>query len=120
MNPFPIVQGLAADYPTQTWLWGGLTKAAYANGDTLTGYCYPAKSTTALFQPAVSWYTANSFQTGYDQGQIVISISGAQSALLVAGNPFTLLVTWSPAGQPAKIAPIARVKLLVLPPPFPG
>jgi hypothetical protein len=120
-QPFTIVQGLAEDYPTQTWFWGGITQAAYSVDDTLTAYCYQARLATAIFQPAVGWYTGNppGSQNGYDQGQVVISITNAQSALLNPTIAYTLLVKWSPAADSSKTAAIVRVKLIVSAPAFP-
>jgi hypothetical protein len=113
---YQIVQGFADDYPTQTYLWGSTSPAQYGAGDVLVGYCIPAGMTlaSAIFQPLVDWYTVGG-QTGYDQGQVLISISNAQSLLLVPTINYTLLVGWAAAATPAKISPIARVKLCVLP-----
>jgi hypothetical protein len=115
----PIVRGCAQDYPIQTWLAGGNTEAFYGAEDTIAAYCYQARTTTPLFQPVVSWYTAGGVQTGYLEGQVSISISDAQSAILVPTIGYTLLVAWSAAATPSKIAAIVRVRLLVLPAAFP-
>jgi hypothetical protein len=119
MNPFTIVTGLASDYTVQTWLRGGITPAAYALGDVLVGYCYRSGTTTALFQPAVTFYTKGGSQTGYTQGQILISLSNAQASLLVPGIRYGLEVTWSPLSNLTKVAAIVRVSLVVLPRAYP-
>jgi hypothetical protein len=119
MNPFTIVTGLASDYVVQTWLRGSITPAAYALGDVLVCNCYRSGTTTALFQPAVTFYTKNGNQTGYTEGQLLISLSNAQASLLVPGIRYGLEVTWSPLLNLTKVAAIVRIPLVVLPRAYP-
>lgn len=114
MNPFTIVTGLATDYIVQTWLRGSTTPAAYALGDVLVGNCYRSGTTMALFQPAVTFYTKSGSQTGYTEGQILISLSNNQASLLAPGIRYGLEVTWSPQLNLTKVAAIVRVPLVVL------
>jgi hypothetical protein len=111
----PIMAGAAADYPVQTWLRGGASKAAYASGsgDTLVGSVYQGSTPAAIFNPTVVWYTASSTQTGYLEGQILISITNAQAALLVPRGAYVVVVQWTPASSSSKTAPIARMILPV-------
>jgi hypothetical protein len=113
MNSLTIVVGAAADFPVQTWNRGNASKPVYTSADALTAYCYQGRSLTALFSPAVAWYTANSTQTGYDQGQVLLSITSMQAALLTPGGAYSVVVWWSPASQPAKLAAIVRNQLIV-------
>jgi hypothetical protein len=114
-HPLPIVRGFARDYPTKTWKWDSAYRPSYGVADTLTAYCYQARIATPLFLPTVAWYTAGGTQTGYLEAEVVISISNAQSALLVPTIGYSLLVKWSPASSPSLVAAIVRAHLLVLP-----
>jgi len=78
---------------------------------------YQSRSATALFSPAVTWYTANSTQTGYDQGQVLVSYTIAQSAQLVPTGSYTLVVSRAPAATPLKVEDIVRMRLIVENPP---
>ncbi len=114
-NSITIVAGDKADYPLQTWIRGGLARAVYSAGDFLRAYCYQGKSTTALFIPAVGWYTANGAQLGYTQGQVMVRITNAQCALMVPMGLYTVAVQWAPAAAPTDWAGIVRIKLVVEP-----
>jgi len=117
MNSHTIIAGYARDYPIQAWLQGGNTPSAYGASDPLAAYVYQGRSATALFSPAVAWYTANSTQTGYGQGQVVVSYTGAQSAQLVPTGSYTLVVTRAPAANMSKVEDIVRMRLIVEAPP---
>jgi hypothetical protein len=111
-----LVQGAAADFALQCWNRGGQTRAAFASGDTLSAAIYQVTVPTPVCQPAVEWYTAAGTQTGYDQGQIVVSPTNTDSASLqpTGGSvQYTLVVTWTPAAQPSKSAPLVRLPLTV-------
>jgi hypothetical protein len=111
-----IVQGAAEDFALQCWNRGGQTRPAFAAGDTLSTAIYQRAVVTPICQPAVEWYTAGDTQTGYDQGQIVVSSANADTASLqpTGGSvQYTLIVTWTPAAQPSKPAPIVRLPLTV-------
>ncbi len=110
----PLISGEAQDLPVQTWLYNGMP-AWYAADDLIVAYCYQARASFPLFQPAVAW----NGPTGYTGGQVVISIPNVQSALLVPSIPYTLVVSWASSATPAKIAAIARLRLAVLQPAFP-
>jgi hypothetical protein len=119
-SPVPIVTGAAVDLGIQTYLRGsGSQPASYASGDTLTAGVYQSRQSSALFTPTVTWYTANSTQTGYTQGQVVVSWTDAQGALLIPTISYTLVVFWAPASSPSKVAPIVRIPLTIEPVPYP-
>ncbi len=113
-NAQTIVVGSAFDLPVQAWLRGGATKAAFSAGDTLVASVLQQNVSTPIFQPTVTWYTAGNTQTGYGQGQVVVSGTNAQAALLMPRGPYTLVVDWTPSGY-SFTEPIARIKLIVEP-----
>jgi hypothetical protein len=113
-----IVAGSCFDIPVQSVVFGALADAIFTEADTLTGYVYQGRSAAPLFQPAIAWYTApgpsgTPTQTGYQQGQVLVSGTNAQGALLGPTGSYTLVVDWSPAANPSKTAPIVRMKLPV-------
>ncbi len=108
-----IVVGDAVDVPIQCWTRGGALSAVYASGDTLTAAVYQSRATSPLFTPAVAWYTAMGTQSGYGQGQVVVSFTNAQSALMVPTLPYTLLVYRTLFADNTRTELIARVKLSI-------
>jgi hypothetical protein len=98
MTKLILVQGSAADFPLQAVNRGGKTFPAFAAGDALTAQVFAGQNQTALFTPTVGWYTAGGTQTGYGQGQVLVSITAAQAATLELNGTFTLEVWWQPAG----------------------
>lgn len=110
-----IVQGAAQDFCLQSLNRGGAA-ASFASGDTISAAIYQWSVATPICTPTVAWYTAGGNQTGYDQGQIVVSPTNAEAALLQpTGGPlgYTMVVTWTSAAQPSKSAPIVRLPLTV-------
>lgn len=112
-NVLPLVKGYSEDWPIQTYLWGGSVKAVYASGDTLAAGIYAHGSSSALFNPTIGWFTNGGLQTGYDQGQVLASVSATQAATLEVSGSYTLLVTNTPAADPTRTYPIARIALRV-------
>jgi hypothetical protein len=92
---FKIVKGSRADYPLQTWNRGSMSAPAYAPSDTFTATISRGQDQVSLFAPTITWYTANSTQTGYDQGDVVLSISASQSATLEAGGTYSGAIWWT-------------------------
>lgn len=110
-----IVQGAAEDLCLQCRYRGGAT-AAFAAGDSISAAIYQWRVATPVCTPEVAWYTASNSQTGYDQGQILVSLTNDQAALLQpTGGPlgYSLVVTWTPAALPSKSAPIVLLPLTV-------
>ena len=112
-----IVQGSAADWPLQAQNRGGSSTPTFGSSDTLTATVWVGVDQTALFQPAVAWYTANGTQTGYGQGQVLVSPTAAQSATLEQNGTYSLEVWWTQAGVGGKTACIVRATVTVLPAP---
>ena len=113
-----VIKGYALARPFQTYLPGSVA-AVYAAADTLAAKVIPHHSVTAAFTPTVDWYTAGGTQNGYDQGQVVVAISAAQSALLEVSGNYTLLVEVTPASDPTNTYPALRIPLRVDPVAFP-
>ncbi len=110
MEQLTIVAGDAKDWEIQTWNEGALAPASYQPGDTLTGaYLYRNRSTTPVFQPTVQWFTNGNTQTGYQQGQLLVSVTNAQAALLQPTVGYTLVVKLSPATDPSRSYAIVRL-----------
>lgn len=114
MLQLEIINGSSADWPLQATNRGGLTNPAYASGDTLTAMIWSGDDQAVLCSPATAWYTANGTQTGFDQGQVLVSISSVQSALLVPGGTYSIQVWWTSANA-SKTACIVRGTISVLP-----
>jgi hypothetical protein len=113
-NTQTIVAGSAFDLPIQAWLRGGATKAVFGTGDAIVASVLQRNVAAPIFQPSVAWYTANSTQNGYGQGQVMVSGTNAQSALLTPGGAYTLVVDWTPSGG-SITEPIVRNQLIVEP-----
>lgn len=114
MTTVPIVQGDPADLPWQCKT-RDVKSSVYAAGDTLTAQVYASGATTPLFSPTVGWFTAGTTQTGYDQGQVITTVSNAQSAQMLAPNSYTLLVSRQLASNPAETEYIVHAKLSITP-----
>ncbi len=113
MNSLTIVQAADRDFPVQTFLQGGIATPVYSSSDSLSGAVFQGRTLTPIFIPTVGWYTKNGLQTGYDQGQILIGINNAQSAMLIVGGKYMVITYWSPADNPTKTGIIARMILIV-------
>lgn len=114
MTTLEILLGAHRDWPLQCWLDGSRTAATFAATDALAAYVYRGQDQAQLFAPAVDWYTAGATQTGYDQGQVQVTITSAQSAALEANGTYTLVVWRTPSGSSEEAA-IWRGELLALP-----
>ena len=114
--PITMIQGMAQDIALQCWNRGGQTKPAFSADDTISAAIYQSQVATPICQPATDWYTAGGTQTGFDQGQILVSTTNAQAALLQPTGgaiQYMLIVQWSPAAQPSKSALVVRVPLTI-------
>lgn len=117
MTQLKIVWGSSRDYPLQAINEGGVSFPSFSANDVLTAYVYQGQNLVPLFNPTVTWFTNNGTQTGFGQGQVLVSIANAQAATLDEGGTYSLQVWWSPAVQPDKSAAIARCTLYVEPSP---
>jgi hypothetical protein len=82
-----IIAGEDRDFPLQCWLEGGLSTPTFAADDILTAFVSPGEGQASLFLPAVAWWTAPDpagagTQTGFDQGQVLLSVAAADSTTL--------------------------------------
>lgn len=107
-----IVPGSHKDIVIQCKAQGGID-AVYAQGDTLSAEVWPASLTSRLFVASASWYTAKGRQTGYDQGQVVGSLTSAQSATLQPSARYNLRIFRALAADPSENEEIAVVELRV-------
>ncbi len=118
-NPFTIVVGYGDDYPIQIRLKGSGANATLAFDDIVVGALYPHNNGVASCTPTISFYTAGSTQTGYDQGQVVASYSTADAQAVSPSIQYYLLITRARAASPTVFNPIAIVPFSVVQPQFP-
>jgi hypothetical protein len=97
-----ISPGSDTDFPLRAWNRGGLSNPVFGATDTLSANLWPGDSETALFQPTVIWYTANGTQTGYEQGEVLLTISAAQAAQLEQLGNYSVEVWWTQTGTGRK------------------
>jgi hypothetical protein len=109
----PAVPGSARSHPLQSWYFGGVEAAAYQASDILSAAVVPYRSSTPVFIPQVDWYTNQNTQTGYDQGQTLVTYSAAQAASFVPSVTYTILVRRAPAADPTNTELIVRARLPV-------
>lgn len=112
-----MVSGSAKDFPLQGRVLGAV--ASYGAGDTLEAEVRSYRADTALFVPTVEWLTLGGMQTGYEEGQVLVSYTAAQAALLQPTIPHTLLVWRTPLGDADRRELIVRLRLTVEPQPIP-
>lgn len=93
--------------------------AMYAQGDTLSAEVWPASLPSRLFAASASWYTSKGRQSGYDQGQVIGSLTSAQSATLQPTGRYYLRIWRALAADPSESEEIATV-LLIARKPAPG
>jgi hypothetical protein len=94
MTPLEVVQGARKNYALQCNNPDGTTPQPgdLLAGDVLTGSVWAGQNQAAIFAPSVVWYTARSTQTGYDEGQVLVTVTAAQSALLDAAGVYQVQV----------------------------
>jgi len=99
-----MVAGEDKSFPLQCWLEGAMIPPAFVASDAMTSVVSPGEGEAALFAPAVAWWTdpdpvaGAAAQTGYDQGQVLVSVSAADSLLVTAEAAHVLEVWRRPAG----------------------
>lgn len=92
-----------------------MTPAIYNATDVLSGAVIQTRQVSPLFVPSVGWYTADSTQVGYLQGQVEPSFTTAQALLLIPTISYTLEVWRSLVGFPLNLDLIARRRLIIVP-----
>lgn len=118
-NPFAIFCGFAEDFPIQIRLKGAGAAARLASDDILRTAFYPFGNGVSACSPAISYYTANSTQTGYDQGQVMVSFSLSDTLAATPTVPYILFVTRARAAAPTVFTPIAALRFNVNQPQMP-
>lgn len=115
MTETSITQGADEFLPYQAVNRGGQSYPAYAAGDALTSFVYQGQNLVPLFSPTAGWFTGvvSGSQTGYDQGQVLVSLANADTATLEADGEYTVEVWWTPAVNPSIKARIVRALLRV-------
>ncbi len=93
-------QGLQKDYQALQIANNNGTPATnvFTAGSILSAQVWEGQNQAVLFTPNVSWYTAGSTQTGYDQGQFTMLLQGAGTATLNPAGEYYILVTESLSG----------------------
>jgi len=117
----PLVVGAATSYAIQCRAHGNVSNSVYGASDPLTAYVCQGNApsfppSSYVFQPSVGWYTANGTQSGYGQGQLLVTITNSQSAMLIATGFYTLVVGRAPSGAPSTVEEIVRIQLPVVSP----
>ena len=112
-----VVAGDPIDIAAQCWNRFRSSAAVFAAGDVPSATLLQG-SMTPIGAPSASWYTAPDpttnapTQTGYEQGQLLASLSASDTALLSPGLA-TLLIHVVPAAAPTQPELVARVRLVV-------
>jgi hypothetical protein len=96
------------------------TCARYAAGDTLSAAVYQwGIDATGVANATCAWDTAKDpatgtpRQTGYEEGQVILSIPSAESAKLVPGVRYVAIATRTMAADGTQSEKIAVVELVV-------
>jgi len=104
-----VSPGSHVDVPLQCFALGG-AQAQYNPDDTLSAEVWGAGQAVLTFAAAASWYTARKNgvdrQTGYDQGQVVGTVTSAQSATLQPTARYFLRIFRSTSGEREEIATV--------------
>jgi len=86
----------------------------YTSGSTLSATVGEGQNQASLFSPTVSWYTANSTQTGYGQGQFSISFAGSATTSLNPAGEYYVYVSQTTSGV-SSLVWMGRLKILATP-----
>lgn len=114
--PIVLVTGSAAELPIQCYLRGdGTVPATFAPDDVLTTAIYASRQAAAAFVPTVGLYTLGGTQDGYEEGQVVVTFTSTQGAILVPTISFNLLVWRARAVDPTNRDLVVRIPLVVEP-----
>ncbi len=114
--PLVLVTGQPTTRAVQCNVYGtGTVPAIYNSTDILTASVIPSRQTSPIFTPSVDWYTAQSTQTGYGEGQVEVSLTAANMALLVPTISYTLSIYRALDSDPSNAEMIAQIPLIVKP-----
>ncbi len=104
MSLITAYQGLQSDRVLQIVNLDGTAAAnVFTSGSVLSADVWEGQNQQSIFSPSVSWYTAGSTQTGYDQGQVALSIVGISTAMLNPAGEYYLLVSETTSGITAPV-----------------
>jgi hypothetical protein len=114
--PIELIAGQPFTIAFQCFVRGTGTVAAVFNStDTLTSSVIQSQQTVAIFNPTPVFYTANSTQNGSDQGQVQVTGTKAQAAMLVPSTSYTLEVWRTLVSDPSNPDLIVRAPLVIKP-----
>lgn len=80
-NTITLIPGSSRDLPVQCKDLAG-NPCVFQAADTLACGFWQAGASAAAFAPLIDWNTKGGIQTGYDQGQILVSFTIAQTSNL--------------------------------------
>ncbi len=107
-NPYTVERGFARDYPFQCKAQGGLSPAIFNVDDILAADFYPLGFSVSACSPTTVFYTANSTQDGYGQGQVSVRLTVANSLSLQMGTQYILKVRRALASAPTAFTLIVK------------
>lgn len=93
MDQYTISQGQDFAIPIQIRNRDG-SATAFTNADTFTARVHRGQDQAPLFAPIVTWDTRDGTQTGYEQGQVLVSGLAADTAALDGAGNYHLEVWW--------------------------
>jgi hypothetical protein len=96
---------------------GTVAAGVFTINSTLSAQVWLGQNQSTLFSPTVSWLTTTptgGIQTGYDQGQVALSITGSDTVGLDPAGEYFLLISETTAGTAAPVWE-GRLKILATP-----
>lgn len=111
-----IDRGYADDFILQTWDRGSLVPSRFGDSDPVWAAIYQWRVSAPVCYPAASWYTAAGAQTGAAEGQVIVSLSDEDAAVLQPTGgalAYRLVIRRSPATVPGKSDRIVDLPLYV-------
>ncbi len=94
---------------------GSAASSVFTSGSALSSALWEGQNQQILAQPSVSWWTGTSpAQTGYTQGQVLLSVSAADLSTLNPGGEYQLQIYATTSGEKVTAA---WCQLKVLPSP---
>jgi hypothetical protein len=96
---------------------GAPATGVFLAGTTLSASVWEGQNQATIFSPAVSWAKSTPtvpVQTGYDQGQVALSIAASQTATLDPSGEYYLLIDETTQGVTAPVIE-CRLKILATP-----
>lgn len=91
------------DFPLQCWREGAVSAPVFGIDDDITAYISTGAGGPVLFEPIISWWDAPDeatglpTQTGYQQGQVLMSVAADDTAQLSGEAEYLVELWWTPA-----------------------